>query len=67
MSRPVVLSMRICYILLSPTLGLYQYTADLANRVARAGRQVSLVTSRQPIAACPSLGKRIIEKETHNG
>ncbi len=38
--------MRICYVLLSPTFGMHQYTADLANRMAQAGHQVSLVTSR---------------------
>jgi len=37
---------RICYVLLSPTLGMHQYTADLANRMVRAGHQVSLVTTR---------------------
>lgn len=40
--------MRICYILLSPTFGMHQYTADLANRmVESAGEAVSvhLVTS----------------------
>ena len=26
--------MRICYVLLSPTFGMHQYTADLANRLA---------------------------------
>jgi glycosyltransferase involved in cell wall biosynthesis len=29
--------MRICYVLLSPTFGMHQYTADLANRTARDG------------------------------
>jgi glycosyltransferase involved in cell wall biosynthesis len=37
--------MRICYVLLSPTFGMHQYTADLANRMVRAGHQVSLVTT----------------------
>lgn len=27
--------MRICYVLLSPTFGMHQYTADLANRMAQ--------------------------------
>jgi alpha-maltose-1-phosphate synthase len=39
--------MRICYVLLSPTFGMHQYTADLANRMVRAGHQVSLVTTRR--------------------
>jgi alpha-maltose-1-phosphate synthase len=39
--------MRICYVLLSPTFGMHQYTADLANRMIQAGHQVSLVTSRR--------------------
>lgn len=30
--------MRICYVLLSPTFGLHQYTADLTNRMALATR-----------------------------
>ena len=36
---------RICYVLLSPTLGMHQYTADLANRMVRADHDVSLVTT----------------------
>ena len=38
--------MRICYVLLSPTFGMHQYTADLANRLALAGHEVHLVTTR---------------------
>jgi glycosyltransferase involved in cell wall biosynthesis len=38
--------MRICYVLLSPTWGMHQYTAGLANRMAAAGHQVHLVTTR---------------------
>ena len=38
--------MRICYVLLSPTFGMHQYTADLANRMAQADHQVHLVTTR---------------------
>jgi starch synthase len=37
--------MRLCYVLLSPTFGMHQYTADIANRMARSGHQVSLVTT----------------------
>jgi alpha-maltose-1-phosphate synthase len=37
--------MRICYVLLSPTFGMHQYTADMANRMAQAGHDVWLVTS----------------------
>jgi glycosyltransferase involved in cell wall biosynthesis len=37
--------MRICYVLLSPTFGMHQYTADLANRMAQAGEDVHLVTT----------------------
>ena len=37
--------MRICYALLSPTFEMHQYTADLANRMAKAGHDVHLVTS----------------------
>ena len=37
--------MRICYVLLSPTFGMHQYTADLANRMVQAGHDVSLVTT----------------------
>ena len=41
--------MRLCYILLSPTFGMHQYTADIANRMALAGHDVHLVTtSRYP-------------------
>jgi glycosyltransferase involved in cell wall biosynthesis len=39
--------MRICYLLLSPTWGMHQYTADLANRLAQAGHEVHLVTTRR--------------------
>jgi len=38
--------MRLCYILLSPTFGMHQYTADLANLMAQAGHDVRLVTTR---------------------
>ena len=37
--------MRICYVLLSPTFGMHQYTADLANRMAQAGHDVHLLTT----------------------
>jgi len=37
--------MRICYVLLSPTFGMHQYTADLANRMVQCGRDVRLVTT----------------------
>ena len=37
--------MRICYLLLSPTFGMHQYTADLARRMAGAGHEVVLVTT----------------------
>lgn len=37
--------MRICYVLLSPTFGMHQYTADLANRMAADGHAVTLVTT----------------------
>ncbi len=41
--------MRIAYICLSPTLGMHQYTADLANRTAARGCDVHLVsTARLP-------------------
>ena len=39
--------MRIVYVLLSPTFGMHQYTADLANHQADNGKQdVHLVTTR---------------------
>ncbi len=37
--------MRICYVLLSPTFGMHQYTADLANHMALSGHEVHLVTT----------------------
>ena len=37
--------MRLCYVLLSPTFGMHQYTADLANRMAQTGHDVCLVTT----------------------
>ena len=37
--------MRICYVLPSPTFGMHQYTADLANRMVQCGRDVHLVTT----------------------
>ena len=39
--------MRIAYVLLSPTFGMHQYTADLAHRMMQAGHQVHLVTARR--------------------
>lgn len=38
--------MRLVYVLLSPTPGMHQYTADLANRMA-ADHEINLVTNRQ--------------------
>ena len=41
--------MRICYVLPSPTFGMHQYTADLANRLAMGGHETHVVTtSRAP-------------------
>lgn len=37
--------MRIAYVCLSPTLGMHQYTADLANRMADCGHEVHLVSA----------------------
>ncbi len=37
--------MRIVYVLLSPTFGMHQYTADLANRMAQQGHNATLVTT----------------------
>jgi starch synthase len=37
--------MRICYVLLSPTFGMHQYTADMANRMVQCGCDVNLVTT----------------------
>ena len=37
--------MRICYVLLSPTFGMHQYTADPANQMVQAGHDVALVTT----------------------
>jgi starch synthase len=38
---------RLCYVLLSPTWGMHQYTADLANRQQASGDEVHLVTTRR--------------------
>jgi glycosyltransferase involved in cell wall biosynthesis len=52
--------MRVCYVLLSPTWGMHQYTAGLANRMAVAGHAVHLVTTWRvprdryaPVATAP--------------
>jgi glycosyltransferase involved in cell wall biosynthesis len=37
--------MHLCYVLLSKTFGMHQYTADMAHRMAAAGHTVSLVTT----------------------
>lgn len=37
--------LRLCYVLLSPTFGMHQYTADYANRMVAAGHEVHLVTT----------------------
>ena len=37
--------MRLCYVLLSPTFGMHQYTADYANRMAEAGHDIHLITT----------------------
>lgn len=41
--------LRLIYVLLSPTFGMHQYTADLANRTAAAGYRTDLITT----ARCP--------------
>lgn len=41
--------MRICYVLLSPTWGMHQYTADLANRQSDEGCEVQCVTTRSAL------------------
>lgn len=41
------LTLHITYVILSPTFGMHQYTADLANRVAEAGHLVHLLTTTQ--------------------
>lgn len=38
--------MRLAYVLLSPTWGMHQYTAGLANDMAAAGHEVHLLTTR---------------------
>jgi glycosyltransferase involved in cell wall biosynthesis len=42
-----LLPMRLCYVLLSPTWGMHQYTADLAGRMQAAGHEVHVVTTRR--------------------
>ncbi len=37
--------MEMLFLLLSPTFGMHQYTADLANRLAAAGERVHLLTT----------------------
>jgi starch synthase len=37
--------MRACLVLLSPTWGMHQYTADLANRLTEASHDVHLITT----------------------
>jgi glycosyltransferase involved in cell wall biosynthesis len=37
--------MHIAYVLLSSTFGMHQYTADLANRMAQLGHDVTLITT----------------------
>lgn len=41
------IAMILCYVLPSPTWGMHQYTADLAGRMAQAGHQVHVVTTRR--------------------
>ncbi|HNT06138.1 MAG TPA: glycosyltransferase family 4 protein [Anaerolineae bacterium] len=38
--------MRLAYVLLSPTWGMHQYTAGLANDLTAAGHEVHLITTR---------------------
>ena len=41
--------MRLVYVLLSPTFGMHQYTADLANRVSEHGLSTHLVTTTRVV------------------
>ena len=43
----------LCYILLSSTFGMHQYTADYANRMAAAGHDVHLIITTTYLAAPP--------------
>ena len=47
--------MRICYVLLSPSFGMHQYIADLANRMAQAGHEAHLVTMRMRMVYWPRM------------
>jgi glycosyltransferase involved in cell wall biosynthesis len=49
MSHQTPQAIPICYVLLSPTFGMHQYTADLANRMAAAGHDTHLITT----TGCP--------------
>lgn len=51
--------MRLCCVLLSPTWGMHAYTADLANRMAAAGHEVSVVTTRPAPRECYAPSIRI--------
>lgn len=51
--------MRICYLLLSPTFGMHQYTADLANRLA-TGATTPDAAARQEARRPPGLDVHLV-------
>lgn len=59
--------MRIVYLLLSPTFGMHQYTADLANRMAQQGHQVTLVTTTTYVRDRYSPAVRVVTPVTTRG
>lgn len=59
--------MRIVYVLLSPTFGMHQYTADLANRMAEQGHEVALITTTTFVSDRYSPAVRVITPITTRG
>lgn len=59
--------MRIAFVLLSPTFGMHQYTADLANRMADEGIETFLVTTTTFVSDRYSPAVRVVTPITARG
>jgi hypothetical protein len=58
--------MRVIYVLLSPTFGMHQYTADLANGMAEAGSW-KLEAGRPGLRAADRMGRKVGTERSNAG
>lgn len=61
--------LRLAYVLLSPTFGMHQYTADLARRMSVAGHDVRVLTTRHrpPGRYAPAVAVEVVADRRNTG